>query len=182
MISRILKPPVLFFESILDRVMSVTGALIFMQIPAFLVQYQQRLGGHVDELSRLIKRYGIAAAENGRTVEEYIGLHLKSEVKEFISTGKLMSENLERFHDISQALNNLSQSKGVMKVYVFIRDIEYDIFRAALKNFVPGISFNIETLLFALAGIIFFMMLYFILKKSLLFIINKINLIIKHSR
>ena len=175
MISRILKFPALFFESILDRAVSVTGALIFMQIPAFLVQYQQRLGGHVDELSRLIKKYAIAAAENGRTVEEYIGLHLKSEVKEFISTGKIMSENLERFNDISEALKNLSQSKGIVKLCVFIRDVEYDIFKAALKNFVPGISFNYETIFYAIAGIIFFMILYFIIKKSLLLVLNKIK-------
>jgi hypothetical protein len=171
-----LKAPALFFESILDRMVSVIGALIFMQIPAFLVQYQQRLGGHVDELGRLIKKYGMAAAENGRTVEEYIGLHLNSGVKEFISTGKLMSENLARFNDISEALKNLSQSKSIVKLYVFLRDIEYDIFRGTLKNFVPGISFSIETILYAVAGIIFFMTFYFIVKKSLLFIIKKIKI------
>lgn len=175
MISRILKPPALFLESVMERTVSVTGALIFMQIPAFLVQYQQRLGGHADELSRLIKRYAIAAAENGRTVEEYIGLHLKSEVKEFVSTGKIMTENLDRFNEISEALKNLTQSKGIIKLFVFIKDIQYDIFKAALKNFVPGISFNAETLIYALSGIIFSMMLYFILKKSLLFIIKRIT-------
>lgn len=176
MIPRILKPPVLFLESVLDRIISVCGSLAFMQIPAFLVQYQQRLGGHADELSRLIKRYAAAAAENGRTVEEYIGLHLKSGVNDFVSTGKIMTENLQRFNEISEALKNLSQSRGILKFYVFIRDIQCDIFKAALKNFVPGIAFNCETLLYALAGIIFFMMLYFILKKSLLFIIRKIKM------
>lgn len=176
MTARILKQPVLFLGSVLDRVVSACGAVVFMQIPSFLVQYQQRLGGHADELSRLIKMYAVAAAQNGRTVEEYIGLHLKSGVSEFVSTGKIMTENLERYHEISEALKNLSQSKGILKLYVFIRDIQYDIFKAALKNFVPGVSFNGETLIYMLAGIIFFMGLYFILKKSLLFIIRKIKL------
>ena len=86
-----------------------------------------------------------------------------------------MTENLERFNDISEALKNLSQSKGIVKLYVFIRDIDYEIFKAALKNFVPGISFNIVTIFYAVAGIIFFMILYFIIKKSLLLLLNKIK-------
>jgi hypothetical protein len=172
---RILKPISEFFESVLDRIISAAGAIVFMQIPAFLVQYKQRLGGHVDELAHLIKRYKSAAAENSRTIDEYIGLHLQSDVKEFVSTGKIMSENMERFTDLSAALKSLTESKGIVKFFAFIKDIEMDIFKAALKNFVPGISFNFETLFYAAAGIIFFMSVYFMIKKSLQFIIHKVK-------
>jgi len=173
--SRILKNAGLFFESILDRTISAAGILIFIQIPAFLVQYQQRLGGHVDELALLIRRYKSAAADNSRTVEEYIGLHLQSDVKEFVSTGKIMADNMERFTDLSSALKDLSGSKGLIKFFHFIKDIDFDIVKAAMKNFVPGISFSIDTLIFGSLGIIFFMTVYFIIKKSLLFIISRIK-------
>jgi hypothetical protein len=172
---RILKPAGLFFESLFDRAVSVAGALIFIQIPAFLVQYQQRLGGHVDELASLIKRYKSAAADNGRTVEEYIGLHLQSDVKEFVSTGKIMTENMDRFTSLSAALKDLSASKGLIKFFHFIKDIDFDIFKSALKNFVPGISFQSDTILYGIMGIIIFMSIYFVLKKSLLFIISRIK-------
>lgn len=173
--SRILKTAGLFFESILDRAIATAGVLIFIQIPSFLVQYQQRLGGHVDELALLLRKYKSAASDNSRTIEEYIGLHLQSDVKEFVSTGRIMSENMERFTDLSAALKNLSGSKGVVKFFSFIKDFDFDIFKAALKNFVPGISFSIDTLIFAAMGIILFMTVYYIIKKSLLFIINKIK-------
>jgi len=172
---RILRPIGVFFESVFDRAVSVAGALIFIQVPAFIVQYQQRLGGHVDELALLIKRYKSAAADNGRTVEEYIGLHLQSDVKEFVSTGRIMTDNMERFTDLSAALKSLSGSKGFAKFFHFIKDIDFDIFKAALKNFVPGISFQLETLLYGAMGIIFFMTIYFVIKKSLLFIITRIR-------
>jgi len=175
MIQRILKPLSGFFESLLDRAVSAAGAVVFMQIPAFLVQYKQRLGGHVDELALLIRKYKAAAADNSRTIDEYIGLHLQSDVKEFVSTGKIMSENLERFTDLSAALKSLSESKGIVKFFAFVKDIEFDIFKAALKNFVPGISFTFETLLYAAIGIIFFMSVYFVIKKSLQFIIHKVK-------
>lgn len=175
MIFRILKPISGFFESLLDRIVSAIGAVVFMQIPAFLVQYQQRLGGHVDELALLIKKYNIAALDNSRTIEEYIGLHLQSNVKEFVSTGKIMSGNMERFTDLSAALKSLTESKGIVKIYAFLKDIEFDIFKAALKNYVPGISFSFETLFYASAGIIFFMTIYFLLKKSLQLIVHKVK-------
>jgi len=173
--SRILRLPAIFLESLLDRVVSAAGALVFIQIPAFLVQYQQRLGGHVDELSLLIKKYKSAAVDNGRTVEEYIGLHLQSDVKEFVSTGKIMSGNIERFTDLSSALKSLSESKGLIKLFSFIKNFDSDIFKAALKNFVPGISFSFDTLLYGALGIIFFMTIYFIIKKTLQFIIQKVR-------
>jgi len=174
--SRILKPVGSFFESVIDRFISVAGFLVFVQIPSFLVQYQQRLGGHVDELARIIKSYKSAAAGNSRTVEEYIGLHLQSNVKEFVSTGKLMSENMERFTDLSAALKSLSESKGIIKLFHFIKNIDFDIFKAAFKNFVPAVSLSIDTLFYGIAGIIFFMTIYFVIKKSLLFIIRKIRI------
>jgi len=172
---RILKPVGSFLESILDRAVSAAGALVFIQVPAFIVQYQQRLGGHVDELAHLIRKYKSAAADNSRTVEEYIGLHLQSDVKEFVSTGRIMTENMDRFTDLSSALKSLTESKGLIKFFHFIKDIDIDIFKAAFKNFVPGISFQIDTILYGAMGIIFFMSIYFVIKKSLLFIITRIK-------
>jgi len=173
--SGIFRLPAKFLEYTFDRSVSAIGALVFIQVPSFLVQYQQRLGGHVNELGLLIKKYKAAALDNGRTVEEYIGLHLQSDVKEFVSSGKIMSENMERFNDLTSALKNLSESKGILKFYHFIKDMEFDIFKAAYGNFVPGISFSFDTVLYGAAGIIFFMSIYFIIKKSLLFIIMKIQ-------
>lgn len=175
MLSGISKPIAAFFESLFDRAVSAAGALIFIQIPSFLVQYQQRLGGHVDELARMIKRYKAAAADNGRTLEEYIGLHLQSDVKEFVSTGKLMSENMERYTGLSEALRSLTESKGILKFYSFLKNMDFDIFKGAVKNFVPGITFSIETLFYGALGIIFFMTIYYLIKKSLLFVIKRIR-------
>ena len=165
--------PLKFLESIIDRIVAVAGAIIFFQIPTFLVQYKQRLGGHVDELARLIKQYKSAAASNGKSVEEYISLHLNSGVNEFISTGKLMTENMERFNELSIALQNLSDSSGIKKLFVFLKSVNFDIFKETYKDFVPGISFNLDSILYCIAGIIFSMLLYLLIKKSLQFLFIK---------
>ncbi|MCL1865724.1 MAG: DUF2937 family protein [Spirochaetes bacterium] len=171
--SKILLKPLIFLESIIDRIVSVIGAIVFIQIPTFIVQYQQRLGGHVDELARLVKQYKSAASVNGRTVEEYIGLHLNYDVKEFVSTGKLMTDNMERFNELSLALQNLSESSGIKKFFVFLKSMDFDIFKGTYKDFVPGISFNLDSILYCIVGIIFSMLLYLLIKKSLQFFIIK---------
>ena len=173
MTGNIIPKPLKFLEAVIDRIAAVVGAIVFIQIPAFLVQYQQRLGGHVDELARLIKQFKSAAAKQGITVEKYIELHLNSGINEIKSTGELMTENMERFTDLSLALQNLSESSGVKKLFVFLKSMDFDIFKGTYKDFVPGISFSLDSILYCIVGIIFSMLLYLLIKKSLQFLFIK---------
>lgn len=173
MLKKILLAPFLFVESVTDRAVAAAGALIFMQIPSFMVQYLQRLGGHVDELRRLIGRYKAAAADNGRTLDEYIQLHIQSGVKEFASTGKLMTENLDRFNFLSNAHQQMSGATGIKKFFLFIKNSDMEIIRGTYKDFVPGISFSTDSIIYALGGIAFFMSLYLLLKKCIVLIYRR---------
>lgn len=166
-IKNILTAPFRFILFIFERALAAAGAVTFAQFPSFIVQYQQRLGGHVDELGRIVSKYSEAAAKNNRTIEEYISIHLKSEIIDFISSGKIMADNLSRHTSLSEALISLTESSGIMKLYVFLKTMNYDIFRKTVDNFTPGISFNIDTLIYSLAGIIFTMGIYYMIKKFL---------------
>lgn len=172
--NRIIKAPLKFLESLADRVISAAGALIFAQLPAFIVQYQQRLGGHVDELRRIVEKYKLYAANNDRTVEEYINIHLQSNVKEIASTGRLMQENLARFSELSEALREITDSTGITKLFMFFKNLDLDIYRGTMKNFVPGITFNTDAILYSVIGIIVFMSIYFLVKRSVTALISRI--------
>ncbi|HOP63300.1 MAG TPA: DUF2937 family protein [Spirochaetota bacterium] len=174
MLKKIILAPLFFLESFADRVAATAGAIIFMQVPAFIVQYLQRLGGHVDELKLLIGKYKAAAADNGRTLEEYVNLHIQSGVNEFSSTGSLMSENIERFNSLSNAYQQLSGASGIKKFFIFIRNSDMDIIKGTCKDFVPGISLNIDSILYAAAGIVIFMSVYLLLKKLISSLISRI--------
>jgi hypothetical protein len=166
-IIKVLTAPFRFFFFLLDRALAAAGAVIFAQFPSFIVQYQQRMGGHVDELQLIISRYSEAAARNSKTIEEYISIHMKSEISDFVSSGIIMTENLARHKELSRTLAELTESSGILKLLTFVKTLNYDIFQKTLDNFTPGISFNIDTLVYSLAGIIFIMSIYFLIKKSL---------------
>ncbi|HOP28738.1 MAG TPA: DUF2937 family protein [Spirochaetota bacterium] len=173
MLKKILIAPFIVIEHIADRAIAAAGAVVFMQIPAFIVQYIQRLGGHVDELKLLIEKYKAAAADSGRPLTEYVQLHIQSGVKEFASTGKLMSENIERFNFLSDAHQQISSASGIKQFFLFISKSDMDIIRGTYSDFVPGISFSVQSVIYAAAGIVLFMSLYFIIKKSITLIFSR---------
>ncbi len=175
MIKKILIAPARFIEAFLDRAIAFAGGLIFMQVPSFMVQYTQRLGGHLEELGLIIKKYKLAAEESGKSLNEYISLHLNSGVKEFISSGKLMEENLERFDYLNQAYNSLHNSSGINKLLTFIKNIDITIAKETWKDFTASISLSYESIIYCLAGIVFFMTIYLLVKKLIIFSVKHIK-------
>ena len=57
-------------EGLFDRLLCVLGAVTFSQVPEFMQQYLQRLGGHLDEARRQLDRLQDAAARSGLTLEQ----------------------------------------------------------------------------------------------------------------
>ena len=164
-IKKILKSTLNVITQAIDRITIVVFAILFIQFPQFIVQYKQRLGGHVDELSAIIKQYAEVANLNGKSVQEYINLFLDSGKSEFISTGKLMSLNLQRFDYLSNALNDLMSATGFTQFFTFLKTVDYEIFSATLSNFTPGISFNFETLIYIFMGAIVGFIIFWSIKK-----------------
>ncbi len=175
MIKKIILSPLVFLESLADRILTIAGALTFAQFPAFIVQYQQRLGGHVDELTSIVKAYKTAAAGSGKTLEQYISVHIQSSAADFSSTGKIMAASVERYNDLSQTLTGIKEAEGFMKFTAFIKNYDMAIFKETASDFVPALNFSIDTLYYSIAGIVFIMISYFLLKKFLKILFNRIS-------
>jgi len=152
-------------EQVIDRITIIIFAILFVQFPQFIVQYKQRLGGHIDELTSIIQQYKEVATLNGKSIQEYINLFLNSGVSEFVSTGKIMNLNLQRLDYLSNALNDLMSSSGFSQFFTFIRTMDYPIFKGTLANFTPGISFNFETLIYIFMGAITGFIIFSAMKK-----------------
>jgi DUF2937 family protein len=164
-IKKILLAPFAIIDNFVDRIISLIGAVIFAQFPNFLIHYLQRLGGHIDELAKITAKYKIAAKISGKSVEEYIKFHLNSGMTEFMSSGKIMQDNITRYNELKSSLSELKSSIGFEKIFIFLKEIDMEIFKATIKNYILGFSFTLETGLYALTGLIISMSLYYILKK-----------------
>ena len=152
-------------EQTIDRITIVAFAILFIQIPHFVVQYKQRLGGHVDELASIIQQYKEAATLSGKTIKEYINLFLDSGIPEFINAGKIMNLNLERLDYLNKALNDLMSSSSFTQFFIFLKTMDHKICKATLANFTPGIAFNFEALIYAFVGSIIGFIIFSTIKK-----------------
>ncbi len=170
----IMKKIFLPVDGLADRICAVAGALLVIQVPVFITHYVQRLGGHVDELTRVVNQYRAAAAENGKSLAEYVGRFLASTDADFKSAGNNMQANIDRLEDIRQALEHLTNSGPVAKFFYFLKDIDIEIARAALRNYTPGLNISLEGAVYALCGLLLGTLAYFGVKKLVALLVRKV--------
>lgn len=166
--------PFRFLDSLVDRVFATIGALIFVQFPQFFSQYMQRLGGHLDEARRAVDEFVKAAAANHLTLHEYVEIHLTSNNKIFISTGKLMNGFVERLQHLESSMAALKDASPWNRWWVFLKEMDLDIAKRTLENYTWGIPTTVEALIYALIGLLLFFGLYQGIKGTIRFIARKI--------
>ncbi len=167
--------PFKFLDRLADRIFAAVGAFVFVQFPQFISQYIQRLGGHLDEIRRVIDGYTKIAAANNLTLEEYIKFHLESNNIIFISTGKLINDFLERLNHLNSSMTALKSASPWNRWWVFLKEMDLNIAKQTLANYTIGIPTTIEALIYALIGLILFFSIYQGVKSLLLLIARKIS-------
>lgn len=154
--------------SLLDRLLVVLGAFAGSQIPEFMQQYTQRLGGHVHELNRLINQLHGLALQSHKTLEQYIHKFLYNSDMDFIQQGEFMNQMLIRWENLDQILYRLNHSSIWERPYVFLTTLQSDIAESTLASFQPGLNLNLEGLSYAIIGMLGGWIFYQILSKCLI--------------
>lgn len=169
------KKPVRWLDSILDRVFSVIGAAAFSQIPEFMQQYVQRLGGHVDEAQRQVELIREAAQLSGKTLNAYVTKFLGHQDLDFKHQGEMLQGTIERAVQLRDALDAIQNADVFAKPFVFLAKMNYPIAKATLENFQPAVPLTLENLVYAFTGIFFALGLYHLSTKSPIRLINRVR-------
>lgn len=154
-----------FFDSILDRVFSVAGALVFSQIPQIITQYTDVLSGALSEARRQVQTIREMAAQNGKTLEEFLQKHLNSSDPDFQGSGKIMQKSVERFLELDDAYQALLNAPVWKKPFLFFYHFDSELFRAL--HFQPALPLTPEGAIYAFVGILAGLLVYNILKSPL---------------
>lgn len=149
-----------------DRILCVLGALLFLQIPQFMYQYQQQLIGHVAELSWQVESMQQTAAGSGKTLEQYIQKFEKHEDSDFSKQGKVMDTVASRWKRFTTALKALEESSIITRPWIFLYHIDFSILGSTLHSFKIGLSLTLESVIYALIGIIFGHLVFVMLDSS----------------
>ena len=162
-------------ESLLDRLLCVVGAVLFSQVPEFIQQYLQRLGGHLDEAQRQLARLREAAEASGLTVEQ---LAARTEADPDAAIGRLgavLREAISRVQHLGEAEAALRHASILEKPFVFARYADAGIVHATARVFRPAIPTTLEGAVYALAGMAVVLAIYHLGVKGLIQRIRRVR-------
>ncbi|HZY67902.1 MAG TPA: DUF2937 family protein [Devosia sp.] len=138
------------------RALSIVGGLAlafgFAQFPEYAQQYEQRLGGAVDELRIIVDDFDRGAAAFGLSREDALMRYAVSPDEFLQDRGISMRMTLARYERLSADLARLQSAGALERVQLLPRYLDSDVGARALENFEPGVPATGEALAWGLAG------------------------------
>lgn len=174
---RILFYPFLALESLFDRALAIVGSVSLAQFPQFYSQYLQRLGGHLDEARRIVAEYSEAAASFNLSLHDYIGIHQSASNPVLQSTGSIIDNSLARLGQLERSFQALENSTLFNRWWLFLKNLDPAIFSQTCSQYTPGLPLTIESLFYALAGLLIICGIY----QGIKWIIKKLFYKFTHS-
>ena len=147
-------------DGLLDRLLCVAGTVIFSQVPEFMQQYLQRLGGHLDEARRQLAQFQQAAAQSGLTLDRLISQTSTNADPAVAKLGGVMTEAITRVETLESAQSAIQHASLWERPFVFVQHVDSSIARATWTIFKPAVPTTVEGLVYALCGMLVLLSLY----------------------
>lgn len=159
-LSRILRSASEGAEQLLDRILCVLGAVLFSQVPEFMQQYLQRLGGHLDEARLTLSRFREAAAQSGMTLDQLVAGANQNPEQSMRSIGGVIQGAAARVDELAAADAALRHASAWTRPFVFAEHVDWGIARATWAIYRPAVPTTAEGFMYAAVGIILVLSLY----------------------
>jgi hypothetical protein len=147
-------------EGLLDRVLCLLGAVAFCQLPEFIQQYLQRLGGRLDEARLQLSKFEEIAHQSNLTLPQFIARTSANADTAVAKLGGVMQDALDRVASLSRAMDAIQHASLWNKPFVFFSHLDPSIANATLDIYKPAVPTTLEGLLYALAGMIVILGVY----------------------
>ncbi len=136
----------------LSHMFALICAVLFSQAPEFAQQYQQRLGGAVNELAIIVRHFDEDAARSGYDRLKALDVMRKN-------SERLVRDQGTRMEDIIARLDRLREQQLAMKEAgptgqfgAFLASVDGPLAQKTWQSFVPAAPFSVEGVLFAFIG------------------------------
>lgn len=129
--------------------------LLATQVPEFVEQYRQRLGGAIDELAAVVAAFDRSSAERG--VDESGGLdRLRSNRDRFVQQqGEQMQANISRLQSLREAASELRSDAPVARIATVLTHYDRQVATGTFRDFEPAVPTSSEAFVFGVAGFVF---------------------------
>lgn len=148
-------------KNLLDKIFFATGVLVFLQLPHFIDQYTQRMGGYAASQNEQIKEYqAIADQHYGGDLNLYMERLQQNADPAVAESAKQMSKRIKGADDLQQELQVFEQEPLWYQIPYFITHMRLDLAKGTANNFAPGVPINLWAWGYGLIGGILFSLLF----------------------
>lgn len=147
-------------EGFLDRALCVVGAVAFCQLPEFIQQYLQRLGGRLDEARRQLAQFEAVAAQSKLTLAQFIERTSTNTDASVARLGGVMQDAIARVDELTSSEMAIRNASLWEKPFVFFAHLDRSIASATLDVYRPAVPTTTEGLIYAAAGMITLLSVY----------------------
>jgi hypothetical protein len=138
------------------RSLSVIGGVVLAatlsQFPEYAQQYEQRLGGAVDELRIIVTEFELAATDFGLTRDEALARYAATDDEFIRGRGISMARIISRYETLSATLAEIRGATGFARLQRLPEYLDSEIGARALENFEPAVPLTVEGVVYGLAG------------------------------
>ena len=148
-------------KNLLDKIFFAVGVMVFLQLPHFIDQYTQRMGGYAASQNEQIKEYqDIANQHFAGDLSAYIARLQQNTDPAVAESAKQMAERLASADDIKTELEVFEQQPLWYQVPYFITHMRMDLAQGTAQNFAPGLPINLWAWGYGLVGGVLFSLLF----------------------
>lgn len=148
-------------KQLLDKIFFTFGVIIFLQLPHFINQYTQRIGGFSESQIQQVDNYQSIANDN---YNGQIDLLIQGFANSTDEAVRQTGENIKATQDDVELLENeisILENEGLFKKIIFlIPNLRLNIAKGTLNSFQPGIPLSFWAIAYGLFGGILFSLLF----------------------
>jgi phytoene dehydrogenase-like protein len=138
-------------RGLFDRLVLIAGVLVGGCVPGFIAQYQQRVGGRLDQVRQdLLPFEEIARRYHGGDINALVKHHLASADQSFQAEGSAIQTMLDSLARLTDMMNGLAGSAWHQMAYL-AGHFDREIGLATWQSYVP--SFSLDPAALMVAGV-----------------------------
>jgi hypothetical protein len=148
-------------KQLLDKIFFAIGVIIFLQMPHFIDQYTQRIGGYAESKIQQLQEYQIIAENNyDGNLNLLIDKFKQSKDSAIQQTGENISTTQQDVYKLNEE-TQLLETEGLFKKVLFLStNLRYNIAKGTLGTFQPGIPLNLWAFVYGLIGGVLFSLVF----------------------
>ena len=151
----------MIFKHLLDKIFFTLGVIVFLQLPHFIDQYTQRIGGYAESKQQQLNDYQLIADNNfNGNLDLLVSGFMKSDDAAVRQTGDNIKETQLDVKILGNEIRFLEEKELLKKVVFLTTNIRINIAKGTLGAFQPGIPLNLWSMIYGLIGGVLFSLLF----------------------